>query len=397
MTRSTITRNVLLLSLVSLFADVASEMLYPVVPGYLRSIGFNVALIGVLEGTAELVAGVSKSLFGVWSDRIGRRAWFVRGGYLLGALSKPLMAVFTHPLWVFGVRTMDRVGKGMRTASRDALLSLETTPETKARVFGFHRAMDTVGAVVGPILALLLVHTYAMDLRTLFYLALIPGLCSVAITFLVRDKPRVANDTTSTVAPPAMSVSRSAVRYWSLSPPQFRAALRPILLFALFNSSDMFLLLYVTEKHGGTANALFVYILYNTSLALSAFPIGWLSDRTSVRPVLAAGIFLVGCVYGLLPCATSFAVVSAAFIVYGMGVAAFDSTSKAWVSAVVPEQQIGSAMGFLAGSQSIALLVASTVTGLIWSTDPGTAFSITGGMALLSALWILVRWPSLNP
>jgi MFS family permease len=158
----------------------------------------------------------------------------------------------------------------------------------------------------------------------------------------------------------------------------------------------MFLLLYVTEKHGGTANALFVYILYNTSLALSAFPIGWLSDRTSVRPVLAAGIFLVGCVYGLLPCATSFAVVSAAFIVYGMGVAAFESTSKAWVSAVVPEQQIGSAMGFLAGSQSIALLVASTVTGLIWSTDPGTAFSITGGMALLSALWILVRWPSLN-
>lgn len=385
---SPFTRNVILLSFVSLLADVASEMLYPVVPGYLKSIGFSVALIGVLEGTAELVAGVSKTLFGVWSDRSQRRALFVRAGYFLGAVSKPLMAVFANTAWVFGVRTMDRLGKGMRTAPRDALLSLETTPQTKARVFGFHRGMDTVGAVVGPLLALLLVHSYLIDLRTLFVLAVIPGLLSVALTFLIRDPvpnvPSVKTASTSNRIP----LSLATLRYWSVAPSAFRQALRPILLFALFNSSDMFLLLYVTEHHGGTTNALLVYIVYNCSLALSAFPLGWISDRTSLQPVLASGAFIVGCVYGLVTWATSFNSVLILFVAYGIGVAAFESTSKAWVSSVVPKNEMGSAMGFLAGTQSIALLVASSVAGIVWSIGPVIAFTLTCIMAMASALWL---------
>ena len=150
-----INRTVLILSLVSLFADVASEMLYPVVPVYLKEIGFSVLLIGVLEGVANFTAGLSKGYFGKLSDEKGLRLPFVKLGYLLSAISKPMMAAFIYPLWIFFARTVDRLGKGLRTAARDALLSQNATKETKARVFGFHRGMDTLGAAIGPILALL--------------------------------------------------------------------------------------------------------------------------------------------------------------------------------------------------------------------------------------------------
>ena len=150
-----ITRTVMILSVVSLLADVASEMLYPVIPVYLKEIGFSVLLIGILEGIVNFTAGISKGYFGKRSDEKGVRLPFVKLGYLLSAVSKPLMAVFVYPVWIFFVRTIDRLGKGVRTAARDALLSREATPATKARVFGFHRGMDTVGAAIGPVLALL--------------------------------------------------------------------------------------------------------------------------------------------------------------------------------------------------------------------------------------------------
>lgn len=149
-----ITRTIWILSLVSLFTDVASEMLYPVMPLYLKSIGFSVVLIGVLEGFAEAIAGLSKGYFGKMSDNTGRRLPFVQWGYLLSAVSKPMMAVFTFPFWIFTARTIDRIGKGIRSGARDAMLSDEATPQTKGRVFGFHRSMDTLGAVIGPLSAL---------------------------------------------------------------------------------------------------------------------------------------------------------------------------------------------------------------------------------------------------
>src|SRR5437879_3507198 len=148
--RLLISRTVWMLSLVSLFTDMASEMLYPVMPVFLKSIGFSVVLIGLLEGMAEATAGLSKGYFGKLSDARGERVPFVRWGYLLSAISKPLMAASIFPLWIFLARTMDRLGKGVRTGARDAILSVEATPETKARVFGVHRAMDTAGAFIGP-------------------------------------------------------------------------------------------------------------------------------------------------------------------------------------------------------------------------------------------------------
>ena len=183
-----INRTVWILSLVSLFADVASEMLYPVVPVYLKEIGFSVFLIGVLEGVAEFTAGLSKGYFGKLSDEKGVRLPFIKSGYFLSAVSKPMMAVFTFPLWIFLGRTIDRLGKGFRTAARDALLSQNATPETKARVFSFHRGMDTLGAVIGPIAALLFLHFYPKQYAPLFYLAFFPGLIAVLLIFLLKER-----------------------------------------------------------------------------------------------------------------------------------------------------------------------------------------------------------------
>ena len=183
-----LTRAVWILSMVSLFADVASEMLYPIMPVYLEHIGFSVLLIGILEGIAEGVAGLSKGYFGKLSDAKGVRLPFIRWGYFLGALSKPMMAIFTFPLWIFGARTMDRIGKGLRTGARDAMLSGEATPQTKARVFGFHRGMDTLGAVIGPSIALVYLYFAPGAYKPLFFIAFIPGIISVLLIFFLNEK-----------------------------------------------------------------------------------------------------------------------------------------------------------------------------------------------------------------
>src|SRR6476620_9886928 len=192
-----INRAVWLLSLVSLFADMASEMLYPVVPVYLKEIGFSVFLIGVLEGVAEFTAGISKGYFGKRSDEKGIRLPFIKSGYFLSSLSKPMMAVFTFPLWIFFARTIDRLGKGLRTAPRDALLSQNATPQTKARVFGFHRSMDTLGAAIGPAVTLLLFVLYPKNYALIFLLAGIPGLLAVAIVFVLNEKRQPSSTLTA--------------------------------------------------------------------------------------------------------------------------------------------------------------------------------------------------------
>ncbi|MBL7836902.1 MAG: MFS transporter, partial [Bacteroidetes bacterium] len=155
-----ISKTVIVLSIVSFFTDVATEMLYPVMPVYLSSIGFSVIFIGVLEGVAEAIAGLSKGYFGKMSDVYGTRLPFVRVGYALSAISKPILGYFATPVWVFLARTLDRFGKGIRTGARDAILSDQATPETKGQVYGFHRTVDTMGAVAGPALALLYLHFF---------------------------------------------------------------------------------------------------------------------------------------------------------------------------------------------------------------------------------------------
>ena len=183
-----ITRTVWILSLVSLFNDIASEMLIPVMPMFLKQIGFTIVAIGILEGIAEAVAGLSKSYFGKLSDITGKRLPFVQLGYALSAISKPMMAVFVYPIWIFFARTLDRLGKGVRTAARDAMLSDEATVATKARVFGFNRSMDTLGAVIGPAIALLFLFYFPGKYKALFLWSIIPGVCVILLTRLIKEK-----------------------------------------------------------------------------------------------------------------------------------------------------------------------------------------------------------------
>lgn len=236
-----ITRTVWILSIISLLTDTASEMLYPIMPVYLKSIGFSIVLIGILEGLAEATAGLSKGYFGKLSDASGRRVPFVQIGYAFSAVSKPMMALYVFPVWIFFARTIDRFGKGIRTGARDALLSDEAMPENKGKVFGFHRSMDTFGAVMGPLLALIYLYYHPQDYQTLFFIAFIPGLLAILASFYLKDKK--VNSHQTNVRPPFFSF----LNYWKVSPTEYKKLVFGLLLFTLFNSSDVFLLLQAKE------------------------------------------------------------------------------------------------------------------------------------------------------
>lgn len=376
-----ITRTIWILSLVSLFTDMASEMLYPVMPIFLKSIGFSVVLIGILEGLAEATAGLSKGYFGQLSDRSGKRVPFVQLGYFLSALSKPMMAVFIYPGWIFLARTTDRLGKGIRTGARDALLSNETNRGTKGRVFGFHRAMDTLGAVMGPALALTYLYYFPEDYRTLFLLAFIPGMIAVGATLLLHEKP---------VRRPAGPVERigffSYLKYWKNSPVDYRRLVTGLLMFALFNSSDVFLLLRAKEAGLEDTSLIGVYIFYNLVYALFAFPLGALADRIGLKTVLLGGMAVFSGVYFGMALAKGLPVFICLFFLYGIYAAATEGVAKAWISNIVEPQHTATAIGSYAGFQSIAALLASTICGLVWYQFGATAAFILTGLAALVAL-----------
>ncbi len=383
--RRAITRVVWTLSLISLFTDMASEMLYPVMPIYLKTIGFSVVLIGVLEGIAEAVAGFSKGYFGKLSDTKGRRAPFVQIGYALSALSKPMMALFTWPLWIFSARTLDRLGKGIRTGARDAILSDEATPRTKGKVFGFHRGMDTLGAVIGPSFALLFLYFYPQNYKALFFVAFIPGLLSIATSLLLKDhhlKPVAEKKSVSFF---------SFVKYWKTSSPHYRKLVSGLLIFALFNSSDVFLLLKAKQAGLNDTSVIGVYIFYNLVYALSAFPIGILADKIGLKRIFLIGLLLFAGVYlGMGFCSSLYAV-GGLFFLYGIYAAATEGISKAWISNISEKKDTATAIGTYTGFQSICTLLASSLTGMVWFTfGANVTFIATGTATLLVVLYFII-------
>jgi MFS family permease len=367
-----ITRTVFILSMVSLLADIASEMLYPVIPVYLKEIGFSILGIGILEGVVNFTAGISKGYFGKRSDEKGLRLPFVKLGYLLSALSKPLIATFTYPLWIFFVRTVDRLGKGVRTAARDALLSQEATKETKARVFGFHRSMDTVGAAIGPIIALLFLFYYPGQYKTLFYIAFIPGILSILLIFLLKEKKQ-----------PVSTMGKgnffSFFKYWNIATPEFRKIVPGLLFFALFNSSDVFLLLITKQTIGeqtvtflgGTFNAdtitIAAYVFYNLIYAAASYPMGALADRLSFKSLVTLGFSLFAIVYGGFAFTPSIPMIFLLFSLYGLYAAATEGVIKAWITNLAQKENTATAIGFYTSCESICTLMASILAGLLWT------------------------------
>ena len=377
-----ITSTVWTLSLVSLFTDTASEMLYPILPIYLKSIGFSIVLIGVLEGVAEATAGLSKGYFGKLSDNTSRRVPFVQLGYALSTISKPMMALFVFPLWIFFARTLDRFGKGIRTGARDAMLSDEATPDTKGKIFGFHRSMDTFGAVLGPSLALLYLYYNPENYKMLFFIAFIPGCLSILASSFLRDKNQIT--TKEKVTTPFFSF----ISYWKNSPILYQKVVLGLLAFTLFNSSDVFLLLQAKQAGLSDTIVIGVYIFYNLIFALLAFPIGIVADKIGLKKMFVFGLSIFAIVYFGISFSTNSYVIFGLFALYGIYAAATDGISKAWISNITNQKDTATAIGTFAGFQSICTMLASSLAGLIWfQFGAMTTFMITAIATVLVILY----------
>jgi MFS family permease len=377
-TKKILTRTILLVSFVSLFTDIASEMLYPIMPVYLRSIGFSVLLIGILEGVAEATAGLSKGYFGNLSDVLQKRVPFVKGGYTLSAISKPLLAIFTFPVWVFFARTLDRLGKGIRTSARDAMLSDETTKEHKGKVFGFHRAMDTVGAAIGPVFALIFLYFYPGQYKWMFIIAFFPGLIAIALTFLLKDKkPSPPHHLTTSL--PDNPAFFSYFRYWKKASPGFRRLTGGLLAFALFNSSDAFLLLALKNQGMSDMHLIGCYIFYNLVYALLSYPLGAIADRIGLKTLLIAGLLVFSVVYFFFGFATTLLAFAVLFFFYAFYAAATEGISKALITNMADKADTATAIGFYTSFASIFTLLSSSLSGLLWyAIGPKAMFMISG-------------------
>ncbi|MEP7110626.1 MAG: MFS transporter [Ferruginibacter sp.] len=392
-----ISKTIWILAVVSLFTDTASEMLYPVMPVFLKHIGFSVILIGILEGAAEAVAGLSRSYFGKLSDISGKRLPFVRLGYALSAISKPMMAVYIFPFWIFLARTADRFGKGIRTGARDAMLSDESTGSTKGRVFGFHRGMDTLGAVMGPSIALVYLYFNPNDYTNLFLIAFIPGLLAILSTLLLKEKKKEGilnndqqtdeinnKDSRKPINP--LSVFQA---YWKISPAPFKKLVTGLLAFSLFNSSDIFLLLRVKESGFNDTAVIGMYIFYNLVYAVVAYPIGIIADKIGLKKILISGLFLFAMVYIGFAFNQTYLIYYLLFALYAIYAAATESISKAWITNLVDKRETATAIGTYSGLQSFAALIASSLAGLLWfNFGAEITFLITAGVTLAVVIYI---------
>ena len=382
-----ITKTVLILSVVSLFNDIASEMLYPVIPVYLKEIGFNVLWIGVLEGFANFTAGISKGYFGKLSDERGVRLPFVRIGYFLSTISKPLIGFLVQPIWIFLARALDKLGKGVRTAARDALLSQEATKETKGRVFSFHRGMDTAGATIGPLIALVFLYFYPGHYKTFFLLAFIPGIVSLFFIFLVKEKKQ-----------PVSTLGKgnffSFFKYWKIATPEYKNLVIGLLLFALFNSSDIFLLLKIKEVTNNDTITIAAYVFYNFVYAAASYPFGALADKFSLRKIFIVGLLLFAIVYTGFAFNPPIVVIFVLFFIYGLYAAATEGIIKAWISNIAHHENTATAIGFYTTGESICALFASIIAGAVWS-NLGSSFTFAGtaGITMLVIVYFLLKTP----
>jgi MFS family permease len=376
-----VTRNVFLLGVVSFVADIASEMAYPLIPVFLTStLGAPVAAMGAIEGVAEGTASSLKVASGWLSDRVGRRKGLVTAGYALSALGKALLALAFGWPQVFVARFVDRFGKGVRTSPRDALIADGTPPSLLGRAFGFHRALDTAGAVVGPLIALLLVGGLGLGIRTVLLLAVVPGVATVALLLLlVRDIPARSAVRAEVGDPP----SRPPGVYW--------AFLAIVLVFAIGNSSDTFLILRAKDVGLSVSLVVVAYVAFNVSYTLLSMPAGVVSDRMDRRLLFAVGLVIFGLVYLGFAWLPSKAWVWPLFVVYGCYMALTEGTGRALVAEASPSGRRGTFLGLYHTSVGLAAVLASVMAGLLWQTvAPAAPFAVGAGMAFAAAALMLL-------
>lgn len=381
-----ITRSVWILSIVSFFTDVSSEMLYPITPLYLKSIGLSVVLIGIIEGVAEAVSGLGKSYFGALSDKKGVRLPFVKVGYWISAISRPLLGVFTFPVWIFGARTLDMFGKGVRTTARDALLSDESSRGNKAAVFGFHRTMDTLGAVVGPLLALLYLHYHPHSYRTIFFIAFIPAVFAGVSIFFLKEKKKK-----STQKSKSMYSLVAGIQYLKSSSGEYKRLIVGLLLFTLFNSSNAFLILKVKASGVSDVSAIGVYVFYNFIYAAFSYPAGLLADKIGMKTTFIIGLVIFAGVYLGMALNHTLVWFYVLFFFYGIFMAATEGIGKAWISNIASKNDTGKALGIYLGMNSFFLLLASCIAGILWEKiSPEATFYATALVTAIVVVYFLI-------
>jgi MFS family permease len=377
-----LTRNVRVLSAVSFLQDTASELLYPLLPIYLTTVlGAPPAVVGAIEGVAEGAASVTKLAVGPLGDRYAKRP-LIATGYGMAALGKVIVAAAGAWPGVLTGRVVDRLGKGIRGAPRDALLVDGIESGERGRVFGFHRAMDTLGAVVGPLLGLAGYELLDHQIAPLLYIAIIPAVLSVLLIFLVREKPRTGP---RPPRQPLFSGFRDLPRrFWRVT--------AVVIGFGLVNFPDALLLLRLNEIGFGVAEVILAYVAYNVVYALASFPAGALADRLPHSVVFGVGLLFFAVAYLGLGLTTDPVWAWILIGVYGIFTACTDGVGKAWVSSLVGSGRQTTAQGVFQGGSGLAILVAGVWAGLLWGADGRLPLLISGVVGGCFAVLLIGRW-----
>ncbi len=377
-----LTRNVRVLSAVSFLQDTASELLYPLLPIYLTTVlGAPPAVVGAIEGVAEGAASMTKLAVGPLGDRYAKRP-LIAAGYGMAALGKVIVAAAGAWPGVLTGRVVDRLGKGIRGAPRDALLVEGVESGSRGRVFGFHRAMDTLGAVVGPLIGLAGYELLDHRIAPLLYVAIIPAVLSVLLIFLVREKPRTGP------RPPWQPIFSGfrelPKRFWRVS--------AVVVGFGLVNFPDALLLLRLNEIGFGVAEVILAYVTYNLVYALASFPAGALADRLPHSVVFGVGLLFFAVAYVGLGLTTDPVLAWMLIGVYGIFTACTDGVGKAWVSSLVGSGRQTTAQGVFQGGSGLAILVAGVWAGLLWGADGRLPLLISGVVGGCFAAMLIGRW-----
>ena len=377
-----LTRNVRVLSAVSFLQDAASELLYPLLPIYLTVVlGAPPAVVGAIEGAAEGAASITKLAVGPLGDRYTKRP-LIATGYGLAALGKVIVAVAGAWPGVLAGRVVDRLGKGIRGAPRDALLVEGVEPGERGRVFGFHRTMDTLGAVVGPLLGLAGYELLDHQIAPLLYIAIVPAVLSVLLIFLVREKPRTGP------RPPRQPIFSG----FRDLPRRFWRVTAVVVGFGLVNFPDALLLLRLNEIGFGVVEVILAYVTYNLVYALGSYPAGLLADRLPRSVVFGIGLVFFAIGYLGLGLTTDRLTAWLLLGSYGLFAACTDGVGKAWISSMVGTERQATAQGVFQGFSGVAILIAGVWAGLFWGADGRLPLLVSGAVGACFAALLLGRW-----
>lgn len=375
-------KNVFVAGLVSFFMDVSSEMIYPLVPLFLSNVlGINKSVIGLIEGIAESTASLLKVFSGWFSDRIGNRKWLMVAGYGVSVLSRPVMALAYGWQHVMGSRFIDRFGKGVRGAPRDAIIADSTDKAFLGRAFSFHRSMDTMGAVVGPALAFYFLWLFSNNYRTVFWLSMIPGVIAVLlIIFFITE--RKSSPVASSERP------RLTIRHFDW---RFRVFVLIAAIFALGNSSDMFLILKAQQTGVSITTIPVLYLTFNLIYSLSAIPAGIAADRFGKKRFILIGFALFAVLYYGFAIATDATAIWVLFSLYGVFMGLTEGIQKAFLATIIPQDFKATAFGVYNTVVGVAMFPASLIGGWLWDhISPAATFYFGSITASLSAVIFVV-------